>query len=342
MPLDTDEELGLPELKQQAIEWLILLRTQDISEVETEAFANWLSEDIAHADAFARAETLFQDMTTAALSPKVANPVKPVPSKPDIKRLAVNTNKQALLSVSLTRWLALPFALAAVWLFIVVLVLPKQSNYLNDYFSDYHTGTGELKNIQLADGSHILLNTNTAVSVDYQDSLRRITLHHGQAQFTVAKDKQRPFEVQSEGLITRALGTIFEVYRHESGDINVTVQEHAVAVISPGKSPVEVRERQWLRYHNGSLAEPETIDTLETGAWQQRRLLINDRPIAELIEELNRYRIGRIFLSDKQLNNLRVSGMFSLADPDEALNKVLKILSLQETRLGPLWVVLHR
>lgn len=106
---------------------------------------------------------------------------------------------------------------------------------------------------------------------------------------------------------------------------------------------VKVQEGQRLRYNgNGKLNKPEPVDSLKTGAWQQRRLFINDRPLAELIAELDRYRVGRIFLSDAQLKNLHVTGMFSLADPDAALDKVRKILALQETRLGPWWILLHR
>lgn len=93
---------------------------------------------------------------------------------------------------------------------------------------------------------------------------------------------------------------------------------------------------------NGNLNKPEPVDGVQTTSWQQRRLFINDRPLAELIAELDRYRVGRIFLSDTRLKNLRVSGMFSLADPDAALDKVRKILVLQETRLGLWWVLLHR
>lgn len=339
------DETKLPKLKQQAIEWLILLRTHDISEADTEAFANWLSEDARHAEAFAKAETTFNDMAIAALSPRVTAPAnKPIRKLDTLSRAETAMPQKANPAIS-PRWLAIPLTLAASWLFAIILVLPKQSNLLGAFLSDYHTGIGEQQSIQLADGSLMLLNTHTAVSVDYGESLRHITLHHGQAQFTVAKDVQRPFEVTSGGLTTRALGTVFEVYKQETGAIDITVQEHAVAVSSENQtppSPVKVLERQRLRYHNGSLAKPEVVDTEQTGAWQQRRLFINDRPLAELIEELGRYRTGRIFLSDDSLNNMRVSGMFSLADPDTALEKVRKILALQETRLGPWWVVLHR
>ena len=344
MLLDSDET-KLPRLKQQAIEWLILLRTHDISEADAETFADWLSEDVRHAEAFARVESTFNDMTLAARSPRVATPAKNDAGRRDhfihSKAAKAQNAKPAIPS----RWLVLPLSLAACWLFTVILVLPGQSNFFADYFSDYHTGTGEQQSIRLADGSRILMNTNTAVSVDYRESLRSITLHHGQAQFTVAKDRQRPFEVESGGLITRALGTVFEVYRQETGAIDVTVQEHAVSVRLPDdsqNSPVKVQEKQRLHYQDGKLAQPIPVDAVQAGAWQQRRLFINDRPLVELLEELNRYRIGRIYLADDGLKNTRVSGMFSLADPDAALAKVAKILGLRETRLGPWWVVLHR
>ncbi len=356
MPTKSDEA-KLPELKQQAIEWLILLRSDDISEAQTHAFADWLSEDILHAEAFAKAEDVFSAMVVAAQTPRITNSLASNTNEPDHIKQAVTRIKQTppipkIPSKRYRSWLAVPLALAAAWLLAVNLVLPTQSNLLEDYLSDYHTQTGEQRNIELADGSQILLNTNTAVSVDYQNSFRHITLHHGQARFTVAKDARRPFEVNSGSLTVRALGTVFDVYQQESGEIDVTVQEHAVAARIQNKTgtstggqvtQIEVQEGQRLRYDGkNNLKKPEPVDGAQAAAWQQRNLFINDRPLAELIAELDRYRVGRIFLSDAQLKNLRVSGMFSLADPDEALEKIRKILALQETRLGPWWVLLHR
>lgn len=351
------DQAELPESTLQAIEWLVRLRSDDMGEAETHAFADWLSEDALHAEAFADAEDLFQNLAIAAKTPRaistsLAEPGKtqistrPVPApinKPPARRSAFALNKG---------WLAAPLALAAAWLFAVALVLPKQAHLLDDYLSDYHTNTGEMREVQLADGSQLLLNTNTAVSVEYQASLRQITLHHGQARFTVAKDSQRPFEVKSGGLSIRALGTVFEVYSQESGETLVTVQEHAVAArLQPETqtngnnqpATMTVQEGQQLHYvGNGILSLVEPIDLAQTSAWQQHKIYINDRPLGELIAELDRYRVGRIFLSDAKLLNLRVVGVFNLADPDAVLNKVCKILALKETRLGPWWVMLHR
>lgn len=356
MPSQTDTA-KLPELMQQAIEWLVLLRSGDISERETHEFADWLSQDIHHAHAFAKAEDLLNDAAIAAQSPRIASSHISHTSGTGRKKQTATltkptqTNRRDSSSRN-TRWLAVPLSLVATWLFAVALILPEQSHWLDAYLSDYRTGIGELQDIQLADGSHLLLNTNTAVSVDYSESLRHITLHHGQAQFTVAKDTNRPFEVASGGLAIRALGTIFEVYNPGSGEMNITVQEHAVIVTIENKAhneeiaqqaQVEVKEGQRLRYdYTGRLTKPEQVNLAQANAWQQRRLFMNDRPLAELIAELERYRTGRIFISDPGLKKLRITGAFSLANPDETLAKVRQVLALRETRLGSWWVLLHR
>jgi transmembrane sensor len=366
MPTDNDEA-NLPPLQQQAIEWLVRLRTHELSESETREFADWLSHDQSYAQAFANAEDLFEVMSQATQMKLAEEPSKaesdifksPHPSLlphgeggHSSKSTVLAENAASSLPSkrhSRRRWLAAPLALAACWLFAVTLVLPEQASLWDAYFSNYHTVTGEQRNIQLADGSRLLLNTDTAVSVDYQDTLRLITLHHGQAQFTVAADAARPFTVSAGELQVRALGTVFEVYRKKSGDIDVAVQEHTVAASLPAsgarlQKSLLVQQGQQLSYihDSGTLNQPETAASELIDAWQQHRVIVKDRPLVELIAEIERYRPGRIFLGDNNLSNLHVTGLFSMADPDAALTNLRKILGLKETRLGPWWVLLHR
>lgn len=352
MPTYPDEP-NLPELNQQAIDWLIKLRADDISDQDMHGFADWLSQDAAHAAAFAEAEDTYNDMIDAGISLRQklgesigAEKTKSTPnSKPAI---AVNP---AISRRQTKRWLAIPLTMAAALLIAVLGVMPKQAHLFDAYLSDYHTGTGELRDITLADGSRLLLNTNSAVSVDYQDDLRVIDLHHGQVRFTVAKDSKRPFEVHSGGLSVRALGTVFEVYNQATGDVRVTVQEHAVSArFLAGDSPrltdnpaVVINEGQQLHYQGGNrLPKPQNSDISQLSAWQQQKLFINDRPLSEAVAELNRYRNGRIVVPDANLNHQRITGVFALSDSDEALHTLSTALALQSTRLGPWWVVLHR
>jgi len=290
---------------------------------------------------------LFAELVVAAKSP-VSDTSTPADTHTVVKPTTLSRPSS---NRRYTRWITSTLALAAVWLFGVMLVMPKQSHWLNNYLSDYHTGTGELREVQLADGSQLLLNTNSAVSVELNASVRQITLHYGQARFTVAKDVQRPFEVVSDGLVVRALGTVFEVYKH-SDEVSVTVQEHAVSAriqsdvgdeLASQLASVNVQQGQQLHYHSGGLLpKPKAVELTQTSAWQQHRLFISDRPLGELIEELGRYRTGRVFLADEKLKNLRVTGVFFLDNPDDALSSVVNALNLQETRLGPWWVVLRQ
>lgn len=63
------------------------------------------------------------------------------------------------------------------------------------------------------------------------------------------------------------------------------------------------------------------------------------KPVAYLS---NSYRTGRIVVSDANLNKQRITGVLSLANPDETLHILSNTLALQESSLGSWWVVLHR
>lgn len=343
-------------LKQQAIDWLVRLRAGDLTDAEMSSFADWLAENYRHSEAFAFAEDLFDDMVVAAglaTAANVADDIKSPGSLTGMRNRSA-TFEQGSSGRTLTnrfRWGRAALAIAAVWLFAVILVMPEHAHPFANLLSDYHTETGELRDIELTDGSHMLLNTNSAVSVVYDESKRQIVLHHGQVRFTVAKDNRRPFDVIADEFRVRALGTVFEVYRPDDDDISVTVQLHAVNVAigqdaanaSGQAGTYTLREGQHLRYRfDGNPATVRQVELDQATAWQQRRLFISDRPLGELIAELNRYRVGRIFLSDAQLSELRVTGVFPLDKPDDILRAISEVLGLQETRLGPLWVLLHR
>jgi transmembrane sensor len=331
-------------LQDQAIDWLVKLRDDQLDDRDLDDFAEWLGQAPEHGEAFAVAEQLFNDMVSAACAPaptETASSAVQASVAAKVIPLARRTAKSAKPS-----WLAPAIGIAAAWLLAIGLVMPKQSHPFSDYFSDYRTQTGELREIQLSDGSRLLMNTNSSISVDFDTNSRHIVLHHGQVRFTVAKDTQRPFEVVADNLTVRALGTVFDVYKHDDAETSVTVQEHAVAATLAGRDgstgSIKVAEGQQLNYKPGQpLPRPEPAKLDQATAWQQHRLLINDRPLLELIKELERYRLGRIFIADPALNHLRVSGVFSMDNPESTLTTLSQVLTLKQTRIGP-WVVLHR
>ncbi len=340
MPVSEDEP-KLSEIQQQAIDWLVMLRADSLDDAEMYAFADWLSSDFRHLEAFAVAETLLNDMMIAASS-RVAeafefkasdrSPIVPVKIKP------VSPSR---------RWFAVSLAMAASVLFAMILLMPQQSPLLTAFLSDYHTGIGEFREIELSDGSRMLLNTNSAVSVHFDDDFRQVKLHHGQVRFTVASDRLRPFEVNIDDLNVRALGTVFEVSGLNADETSLVVQEHAVSARLQHSGSladtVKVQQGQRLRHWHGmALQPPEPVGLEQATAWQHRQLVVNNRPMSELVAELNRYRNGRIFVSGAELQSLRVSGVFSLDHPDNILSTLQSVFGLKQTRITDWWVVLHR
>ena len=134
----------------------------------------------------------------------------------DFNRYLVSVNKA---------WIT-ALLLLATGLIAYQLVAPTfmENNHANHI---YATRIGERRSIELEDGSHLWLNTNSQVKVDYTSKSRRIVLNSGEAYFKVAKNPDWPFEVYAGTRMVRAVGTAFSVYRKKDA-VEVTVTEGKV------------------------------------------------------------------------------------------------------------------
>ena len=98
-----------------------------------------------------------------------------------------------------------------------------------------------VKPVRLADGSLIVLQPQGEVSFNkaFSSGIREVSLT-GEAFFEIARDPQRPFVVHAEGLVTRVLGTSFNI-KAKPGDrkIVVDVKSGKVAVYKENKNDSE-------------------------------------------------------------------------------------------------------
>ena len=135
----------------------------------------------------------------------------------------------------------------------------------------------------------------------------------------------------SAGGRAQALGTRFVVGREDAEQAWVGVLEHRVAV-SAGGEPLVLEAGDSVRYDHTGI-ERQQLDLRRATSWQ-RGLLVFDRvPLAQVIEELNRYRQGRILLTNAQLGQRQVSGVFRLDSLDDALATLTAELHVQRTDL---------
>ena len=202
----------------------------------------------------------------------------------------------------------------------VAIALPSLSP-LSALYADHATGVGGRKRVALADGTVVILNTATAVSVDYSGKERRVVLHDGEALFEVAKDANRPFIVVAGDVEVRAVGTAF-VVRLKDACEHVTVSEGTVEVKIGSRPAIKVEAGQRLGVGEGDRFKLRTVDIDAATAWQRGKLIFNRRPLDSVVTELQRYRAGRIVVLGERLKALEVTGVFDLDDTDRILRTI--------------------
>lgn len=216
----------------------------------------------------------------------------------------------------------------------------------------YATDIGEQRSIGLADGSTVELNSQTRIRVRFTKRERHIELLEGQALFQVAKNEAQPFIVRSGNTQVRAIGTQFDVYRKQNGTV-VTVVEGRVSVRpvldenggSGSAAPSDaVQEAKFLDggqqltlgvdAASVAIAHLAPADLEAATAWTDRRLIFKATPLAEVVDEFNRYSERPIVVDDPEIAAIPISGVFSSSDPTDLLRFLREVgaYEVHETR----------
>lgn len=302
-------------IREQAAEWAVLLDAGCLGPGQELELAAWRDSDPRHAQALAFARATWADL--GRLGHLDAPPAVPLPvasASADVARPLGGRRRRSRL-----RWAAS----TAAALLIAVLGVEQAPQVWQRLGADYVTGRGEIRQVTLPDGSKVDLDSRSAISVAYSDSERRVRLLSGDAVFEAAPvggRESRPFVVEYAGATTRALGTRFVVGEEGQGGW-VGMLEHSTRV-SLAEPPAErvLNEGESLRYdpQHGIRAWPEQ-DPRRASAWQRGLLIFEREPLAQVAEQINRYRGGHVLITDSALAKREVSGMFRLDNLDQAL-----------------------
>lgn len=214
--------------------------------------------------------------------------------------------------------------------------LPKQ---LQNWRSDYHTAAGQQLGIDLEDGSRLTLNTDTALAVRYSDNVRKIELLRGEAYFEVAANKSRPFVVDGGQATARAVGTAYSV-RKQADDLRVVVGEGVVEVVAD-QAKALVHAAEQAEYRQGQLQAVTNLDNEDALAWRRQQIVFHRQPLIQVLEEVNRYRSGRIVAVNPQLAERVVNGVFNNSDPDAVVAALTATLQAKALRMPGGLVLLY-
>ena len=194
----------------------------------------------------------------------------------------------------------------------------------------YMTRIGELREIILADGSAVTLNTATRLEVAFSQDERLVRLESGQALFDVAAGEV-PFTVEAAGRRTTALGTRFDVYLMPDGLV-VTLVEGVVRVAGKGGDTGSIlAPGEQLRVEHGKVSILP-VDMAAVTGWQTGMVQFRDATLAEAVAELNRYSEVKLRVDDPDLAAERLSGVFTTGDQDlflESLSLYLPVVTEQ-------------
>jgi transmembrane sensor len=212
----------------------------------------------------------------------------------------------------------------------------QQKSRLISLAADYRTAVGQRRDITLADGSQLHLNTDSALDVRFNTEKRELFLHRGEVMVTTASDNhQRPFIVKSAHGQVQALGTRFSV-SSDQRRTRVKVFEHAVSLsaadandslsLQAGRQ-ADFTEQQY----SAATAIPANAD-----AWVQGLLIVSDWRLADFVDELKRYHKGALSC-DEKVADYRISGAFHLNDTRAVLENLSSTLPVKVRYLTRFW-----
>lgn len=202
--------------------------------------------------------------------------------------------------------------------------------------ADYRSAIGERRAVALADGSQLLLDTDSAVDVAFTAGQRRLTLHRGQVLVTTAPDATaRPFMVDTRDGRVLALGTRFTVSIDDRGS-EVAVLQKAVQVTSGNAQPLRLEAGQRVTFGLHGIGPLRSNDA-SVAAWEHGSVVAIDTPLAELLAQLSRYRPGLLHC-DPAVARMKISGAFPITDTELALTALESAFPLHVQRRTRYWV----
>jgi transmembrane sensor len=285
--------------EQAAAAWIARRDSGEWGEAEAAAFNEWLAASPGHRVAYYRLNAAWQE--TGRLQALVGN-TQPVPKRPQL------TQRQL-------RWRSLAAALLlAVGVSLVVF---KATNAPR---GTHATVVGGLESVPMVDGSRVLLNTNSQVSIALSEHERRVELKQGEAFFQVAKDPNRPFVVVAGDKRIIAVGTAFSV-RRDGDEMRLIVSEGTVRMETPSehiKPPGPLSAGSIVRAHRDALlVQTEAMADIERSlSWRNGVLTFRDTPLSAAVSEFNRYNTRPIVIEDERVAALQIGGIFRATQPE--------------------------
>lgn len=300
----------------QAINWIVLLHSGEMTESEHAAFLEWRAEDSKHDEACRRIEQTLGHLPQLGASPTL----RKVLHRPSNRRQFL----QGALSIAAV-------ATAGGWLY-------DRHAPLTGLLADLHTGTAQRSKTTLSDGSIITLNARSSVDIDFAASHRHIEVIKGQIHL-IAAPSDAPFEITTRDGLISLQGGIFTVGLRKEGTRVAALTGSALLRNQLGKTSPLMASQSLLMSERAYAVQ--SVATRAENAWLDGFIELDDQPLSDLVTALQDYRPGVLRVSPEAAR-LRVSGIFPLDDTDFTLEALAQTLPVIVSRTTGYWVSISK
>lgn len=307
---------------REALDWVQILNSEAVSATQMDAYLAWMDADEENA-------RVFRELDEAWI---VAD------GNADAIRARFGPEARAGRGSSLEKlfrpgWTPQFVAVLGAVLIAGVFVL-NQPTEAPAVLQQFATAIGEQREVTLADGSVVTLNTGSRITVDLSVERRTITLASGGALFDVASDPTRPFVVRMNGGAVEVLGTVFDVLRKPEG-FGVTVLEGRVSVSADVDGPmpnkaVVLTPNQGADVNTrlASLSSYD-VDADVATSWRRGQLIYRATPLGDVLADFARYSTVPLSVAENVAMDQEFTGVLSIEAPLDMMNRLASLLQLR-------------
>jgi transmembrane sensor len=290
-------------MRQDAVRWLSLMSSGRATGADADALKQWCREDPAHEAAYAKA-ALVWDMLTPVARGAREDHAETLEQMARPERAGHGPGRRAFLGAAVA-------ASAGVAGYLVLRPPLGLWPSLAELGADVRTSTGEQRRITVADDIGVDLNTRSSLSVRAaSDGGHRIELICGEAIVAAGPEAAGSCTVIAGGGRILARDAKVDV-RYDGTDVRVTCITGSVRV-ERGSQGVTVPAQEQVVYGDRGISGVGTVDPATVTAWQQGLLVFRQKPLSRVVEEVNRYRPGRIILLNQELGRHLIDARFRL------------------------------
>lgn len=319
-----DDQRDFSSLDREAYEWVRRFEAGTAGQADLAALKRWSVQSSAHQEAFDRVSRAWKRLGPVGRELAAEEPA--LSGRQVAERRPTRIGRRAFLGGA--------FAAAATGAAVIV-VRPPFGLWpsWSELTADYHTGTGEQRRITLANSTvAVEMNTRTSIAVGSTGAgTGRIELIAGEAMFSATpKAAESVMVLAADGRITTR-DARFNV-RLDGRSICVTclegevqVERHAMALSLPAGRQVT--------YSDTGIGRTAEADPAMVTAWRDGLVIFRSTPIADVVSEINRYRPGRVILTNAALGRRRFNARFRLADIDQVVRQIEQVFGARVTML---------